>query len=102
MKAHSATTTTTPVRRPTSATRPRSRLEDMCQVVLFNDDHNTMEHVVECLMRVFGHTIELAGKVMIEAHERGRAVAEVEARTPAIAHRDQLISFGLTATVETL
>jgi ATP-dependent Clp protease adaptor protein ClpS len=102
MRVHDATTTATPVRRRKAGADARGQLEDMCQVVLFNDDHNTMEHVVECLMRVFGHPTELAGKIMLEAHERGRAVAEVEGRTEAAKHRDQLVSFGLTATVETL
>ena len=76
------------------------RLEDMCQVVLFNDDHNTAEFVVECLRKVFSHPEELAAKIMIEAHTRGRSIAEVESETPARLHKEQLQSFGLTAEVE--
>ncbi|MCE9614695.1 MAG: ATP-dependent Clp protease adaptor ClpS [Lentisphaerae bacterium] len=72
----------------------------MYQVVLHNDDHNSMEFVVLCLMRVFGHTADLAAKIMLEAHDRGRAIAEVEAEAEAKVHRDQLQSFGLSATVE--
>jgi ATP-dependent Clp protease adapter protein ClpS len=36
---------------------------------------------------------------MVEAHERGKAVAEVEAETPARLHHDQLTSFGLSAAI---
>ena len=93
-------TASAPDRTATVAADPRARLEDLCQVVLHNDDHNSMEHVVECLMRVFGHPPALAVKIMAEAHHRGRAIAEVEGATEARLHRDQLVSFGLTATVE--
>lgn len=76
--------------------------ESIWQVVLHNDDHNTMEHVVLSLMRVFGHSADLAAKIMVEAHERGRAIAEVEAESLARKHRDQLQSRGLIATIESL
>ncbi|NQT94766.1 MAG: ATP-dependent Clp protease adaptor ClpS [Lentisphaerae bacterium] len=74
--------------------------EDMFQVVLHNDDWNTIDHVVRCLVRIFGHSTQLAVKIMMEAHRTGRAVAEVEAETEAKRHRDQLQSAGLSATVE--
>jgi ATP-dependent Clp protease adaptor protein ClpS len=74
--------------------------EDLFQVLLYNDDHNTMEHVVTSLMQVFHHPEALAVKIMLEAHEKGRAIAEVESESPARLHRDQLQSYGLTATLE--
>ena len=77
-----------------------ARLEDMYQVVLFNDDHNSMEHVVLCLQRIFAHPEPLAIKIMLEAHENGKAIAEVEAETEARLHVGQLQSSGLTATME--
>lgn len=74
--------------------------EPICQVVLHNDDVNSVEYVVNCLQIVFAYNISLAAKVMLEAHMRGRAIAEVEAESPALEHRDQLRSYGLSATVE--
>jgi ATP-dependent Clp protease adaptor protein ClpS len=85
--------------RPVAETAADTRLEDWYQVILYNDDHNTMDHVVRCLMQVFGHTEALAVKIMVEAHERGKAIAEVEAETPARLHHDQLTSFGLSAAI---
>ena len=76
--------------------------EDLVQVILHNDDPNTMDHVVRSLVRVFGHSRPLAEKIMIEAHEQGRAIAEVEEENSAQQHRDQLRSCGLVATVEPL
>lgn len=88
------------IRRTQTGTETLPKPEDLYQVILHNDDHNTMEHVVYSLMQVFGHPQPLAVKIMLEAHERGQAIAEVEAETLARRHRDQLQSFGLTATVE--
>lgn len=85
---------------PAAGTGVQAQLEDMYQVVLFNDDHNSMEHVVDCLTKTFSHPLELAIKIMLEAHEKGKAIAEVESETPAKLHCDQLTSFGLTAVVE--
>ena len=75
-------------------------LEGMCQVVLYNDDVNSFDHVVRCLMVVFGHPIELSSKLAMDAHTSGRTIAEVEDANKAIKHKEQLISFGLTAEVE--
>jgi ATP-dependent Clp protease adaptor protein ClpS len=77
-----------------------TQLENVCEVILHNDDHNAMEHVVTSLMRVFRHSQALAVKIMFEAHVRGSAIAEVEGEGAATRHRDQLQSLGLIATVE--
>ncbi len=87
-----------------TSTRPRTqadpRTEPFCQVVLHNDDVNSVEHVVKCLQTVFAHNMELAAKIMLEAHQKGRSIAEVESETPAVEHRDQLRAYGLSASVE--
>ena len=90
----------TTTNKPVAGTDAVTRLEDMYQVILHNDDVNIADFVARCLMRVFGHTEQLAHKIMMEAHNKGRAIAQVEAETEARLHRDQLQSFGLTATIE--
>ncbi len=74
--------------------------EPICQVVLHNDDANTVAHVIHCLQIVFAYDISMAAKIMLEAHERGKAIAEVEGKTAALEHRDQLRSYGLSVSVE--
>jgi ATP-dependent Clp protease adapter protein ClpS len=74
--------------------------ESFFQVVLHNDDHNEAGYVARCLMRVFAHEQTLAVKIMMEAHTKGKSIAEVEAESPAVKHKDQLRSLGLIATVE--
>ena len=89
-----------PNNEPTIGTSSMERLEDICQVVLYNDDFNEADYVALCLQQVFGHSEPLAVKIMQEAHVNGKAIAEVESITPARLHRDQLLSMSLTATVE--
>lgn len=74
--------------------------EPMCQVVLHDDDNNTVAHVIHCLQLVFAYDLSMATKIMLEAHERGKAIAEVEGKAAALDHRDQLRAYGLSATVE--
>ena len=91
---------TQPAEAPALDSRTVPTLDDMVLVVLHNDDTNSMEHVVDCLVMVFGMNLDLAVKIMYEAHQAGRATAAVEPKTAACRHRDQLRSFGLIATVE--
>lgn len=97
-----AATRTQTLKVPVSTTQTDTTptTEPTCQVVLHNDDRNAAGFVVLCLMKVFAHSQELAVKIMMEAHTRGRSIAEVESETPALRHRDQLRSHGLSATVE--
>ncbi len=78
----------------------RVQLEPLWQVILFNDDVNTMEYVVRALILTFGHSRPLAVKIMWEAHCNGRAVAEVEPEFDARRHASKLLAMGLTARVE--
>jgi ATP-dependent Clp protease adapter protein ClpS len=77
-------------------------LERMYQVILFNDDINDCEYVVECLISIFKHPLELAVKIMLEAHESGRAIAEVESKELAIQHTAALLRAGLGAKAEAI
>ena len=70
------------------------------QVVLYNDDHNNYAYVVECLVGVFGHSRSVAEKITREAHEKGRAIAEVEDAVKANEHARQLGGMGLKVSVE--
>jgi ATP-dependent Clp protease adaptor protein ClpS len=72
------------------------------QVILFNDDVNTFDHVVMSLMSVFGHTRPLAETITWEAHRSGRAIAEVEPRPDAEKHAAALLALGLQAAVESV
>ncbi len=88
------------------STKPGTRLEQAVslipryRVLLHNDEVNSMEHVVKVLMRVFRFALPRCEQIMMEAHQKGVALCAVEPFEQAEFHRDQLISFSLTATIE--
>ena len=94
-----ATPETTPREGQEQRTKPRA-LEPY-KVVLHNDDHNSMDHVVRSLVRsVPGLGVRKAVQIMLEAHNSGRAIVIVCPLEPAELYRDRLESCGLTATIE--
>ena len=81
--------------------RTQSRAFDPYAVILHNDDVNSMDHVVRALMRsVPGLGVGKSIKIMLEAHNHGRAVVIVCPLEPAELYRDRLESYSLTATIE--
>jgi ATP-dependent Clp protease adaptor protein ClpS len=85
---------------PSVAIQQRTTHLPPYKVLLHNDDRNSMEHVVKALMRVFKFAQQKCEQIMIEAHRNGLAVCAIETLEQAEHHRDQLISFSLTSTIE--
>ena len=77
------------------------RLLPPYRVILHNDDVNSMEHVVQSLMKAVPSLSEDdATIVMAEAHTNGQASVITCPKEAAEYYRDGLESFGLTATIE--
>ena len=78
-----------------------TRLLPPYRVVLHNDDHNEMNHVVRSLLTcVPSLTAEQATGIMLEAHEHGQATVIKCPKEAAEHYREALESCGLTATIE--
>jgi len=74
--------------------------DSLYQLILYNDEVHSTDFVAMCLIKVLKHNMQIAVKVMMEAHEKGKAVAEIEPREQAQLHKDQLQSYGLTVSIE--
>jgi ATP-dependent Clp protease adaptor protein ClpS len=71
------------------------------RVILHNDDVNSMEHVVQSLIKTVPSLSEDdATIIMVEAHTNGQASVITCPKEPAEHYRDGLESCGLTATIE--
>ncbi|WP_218081493.1 ATP-dependent Clp protease adapter ClpS [Anthocerotibacter panamensis] len=71
------------------------------KVLLHNDPHNSMEHVVEVLLMTIPRLKPpQAIGIMMEAHTSGVAVVVVCALEHAEFYCEQLKSHGLTSTIE--
>ena len=53
-------------------------------------------------MEIFGHSLDMAKKITLEAHRTGRTIAQVETRSRATYHVTLLQSAGLKAEVEAI
>ena len=72
-----------------------------CRVLLHNDDFNSMEYVVQTLMKtVAGMTQPQAVNIMMEAHTNGIALVITCALEHAEFYCETLKSYGLTSTIE--
>ena len=86
---------------PTPAVHRRAAILPPYRVVLYNDDVNSMDHVVQALLSSVPELDEAAAMhVMLTAHHDGQADVIVCPLERAELYRDRLESFGLTATIE--
>ena len=107
LAAPAAPTTTpeTPTATPETPTLPNvedlTKLLPPYKVLLHNDDHNSMDHVVRSLLRSVPKLSRMrAIQIMLEAHNQGVALVIVCPLEQAELFRDRLESCGLTATIE--
>ena len=62
-------------------------------VIVLNDDHHSMQFVVEVLCKALGCNVERAVEYMVEAHTSGRAVVWTGPREVAELKADQIQTF---------
>ncbi|GCE47207.1 ATP-dependent Clp protease adaptor protein ClpS [Thermosporothrix hazakensis] len=86
---------------PEEIVRERVQLLPPYKVILFNDDHNDMMHVVYALLETVNSlTMKEATHIMLTAHLTGQAVVVVCPKELAEFYQERLIDYGLTATIE--
>ncbi len=66
--------------KPGTTSRTREDHPPMYKVLLHNDDYTTMEFVVEILVTVFGKSLEKATQIMLNVHNKGKAVCGIYPR----------------------
>ena len=70
-------------------------------VWLHNDNYNTFDWVIECLMKICGHELEQANQVAHIVHFNGKCDVKRADKETAKKIYDKLKSAGLTVTLET-
>lgn len=69
-------------------------------VIVWDDPVNLMSYVVMVFKKVLGHSDAMARKLMLEVHQRGRALVASEPIEQAEFYVQQLQSHGLHATIQ--
>lgn len=71
-------------------------------LVVYNDEVNTFEWVIQSLMEVCGHTAEQAEQCSLFIHFKGRYAVRHGSEKELIPMKDALLDRGITAKVEEL
>ena len=69
-------------------------------VIVWNDPINLMEYVTFVFQKLFGYTREKATKLMLDVHQKGRAVVSNGTREKAELDVFRLHEHGLWATMQ--
>ncbi len=69
-------------------------------VIVWNDPINLMSYVAFVFQKLFGYSKEKANKLMMDVHDKGRAVVSSGSRSEAERDVNRLHRYGLWATME--
>lgn len=71
------------------------------EIVVYNDDHNTFDWVIQCFMEICNHTFEQSEQLSILVHYKGKATVKSGPIDHLKPLKDALVDRGLSATIET-
>lgn len=69
------------------------------EIVLYNDDVNTFDHVIDMLIRICNHTSEQAEQCAILVHYKGKCTVKTGAFDELKPQCMQLLEAGLSAEI---
>lgn len=69
------------------------------EIILFNDDVNTFDHVIETLIAVCNHTAEQAEQCAILVHYKGKCTVKTGSFEELKPQCTQLLEAGLSAEI---
>ena len=72
------------------------------ELVVYNDDHNTFDWVIQCFVEVVGHTFEQSEQLSLLVHYKGRAAVKTAPMNILKPLKSELVNRGLSAVIETL
>src|SRR5258708_15143343 len=76
--------------------------EETCSLIVWNDNVNTFEWVIETLMQVCGHTYEQAEQCSYFIHFRGKYAVKEGSYDELKPQCDAITERGINATVEVM
>jgi ATP-dependent Clp protease adaptor protein ClpS len=80
--------------------KERAETDEPWLVIVWNDPINLMSYVTYVFQKLFGYSKEVATKLMLDVHHRGRAVVATGTKEHAEGDVARLHAHGLWATME--
>lgn len=75
---------------------------EVSELIVYNDDVNTFDWVIECFINVCKHTFEQAEQLSYIVHYKGKASVKLGPLAVLRPMKDSLCEKGLSAVIETV
>lgn len=69
-------------------------------LLVYNDDFNTFDWVIRCLIEILNHTPEQAEQLSLIVHFKGKATVKSGPKSVLKPFKDALVDRGLSAVIE--
>ena len=70
------------------------------QLVVYNDDFNTFDWVIQCLVEILGHSHQQSEQLSLIIHFKGKAIVKSAGFNELRPFKDALVDRGLSAVIE--
>lgn len=77
-----------------------TNVEDPAELVVYNDDVNTFDWVIQCFTEILQHTMIQAEQLTLLVHFKGRATVKTDSERVLKPFKDALVDRGLSAVIE--
>jgi ATP-dependent Clp protease adaptor protein ClpS len=71
------------------------------ELIVYNDDHNTFDWVIQCFVEVLNHTAEQSEQLSLIVHFKGQATVKTAPMNILRPLKDTLVDRGLSAVIQT-
>jgi len=75
---------------------------EKAQIIVYNDDYNTFDWVIESFVDICSHTFEQAEQLSLLVHFKGKAAVMTGSAEELSPLKDALVDRGLSAVIEML
>ncbi|MGV4412936.1 ATP-dependent Clp protease adaptor ClpS [Chryseobacterium sp. T1] len=75
------------------------RVDEVYKVILYNDDVNTFDFVIECLIEICKHTLEQAEQCTLLVHMKGKCTVKTGSLDLLKPIHKSLLDKGLTSEI---
>lgn len=73
---------------------------DVSELIVYNDDYNTFDWVIQCFMEVCNHSETQSEQLSLLVHFKGKAVVKTAPLDVLRPLKDALVDRGLSAVIE--
>lgn len=73
---------------------------NLAYLIVYNDDVNTFDWVIQCFMEVLNHTFEQSEQLSLLVHFKGKATVKTAPKQELQPKKEALVDRGLSAVIE--